>query len=117
MPLADIGPPYRFLHAGPQCIRAGLSPFIHVVSVSTGLTHWGDMDFEYLNFGSLEDGDELARIALTDDPEHQQDPNFTFGVGFSKTGPGAKAPDVVQTLSWIGTHIQVGVIEPLLPFL
>jgi hypothetical protein len=44
-------------------------------------------------------------------------PNFHFGVAFSQTGPGAKAPDVETTLRWIGQHIERGVIEPLRPFL
>jgi hypothetical protein len=88
-----------------------------VASVSTGFAHYGDMDVTDFNFGHLEDGDVLLAIPLTDDPERQQDPVFSFGVAFSKETPGATAPDVVTTLSWIGQHIERGVIAPLLPYL
>jgi hypothetical protein len=88
-----------------------------VVSVSTGFAHFGEMDFKGFNFGHLKDGDVLALIPLTDDPERQQDPSFMFGVAFGEGTPGAKAPDVATTLSWIGQHIEGGVIEPLLPYL
>jgi hypothetical protein len=88
-----------------------------VTAVNTGLSHFGDMDFEYVNFGPLEHGDVVARIALTDDPERQQDPSVTFGVAFPESGPGAKAPDVAQTLRWIGQHIEERVIAPLAPYL
>src|SRR5207237_8622443 len=91
---------------------------LHLFSgVSTGVAPYGDMDFEYVNFRPFEHGDVLARIPLTTDPERQQDPSFTFGVAFSEAGPGATAPDVGQTLRWIGLHIEQRVIEPLLPFL
>lgn len=92
---------------------------LHLVfAVSKGLSYWGDIgEFDFLNFGPLEHGDVLAEIALTSDPKRQQNPNFTYGVAFSKDGPGAKAPDVVRTLDWIGLHIEDGVIKPLLPFL
>ena len=85
--------------------------------VSTGLAHFGEMDFEYVNFRPFNHGDVLARVPLTDDSERQQDPNFSFGIAFSEAGPGAGAPDVAETLNWIGLHIERGVIAPLLPFL
>jgi hypothetical protein len=88
-----------------------------VVAASTGLSFFGDMEFDYINFRPLEHGDVLAQVPLESDSEGQQNPNFSYGVAFSQTGPGAKAPDVALTLSWIGAHIERGVIEPLLPFL
>jgi hypothetical protein len=90
---------------------------LHLVGgVSTGLAWYGDMEFEAVNLRPFEHGDVLAEVPLTSNPERQQDPSFTFGVAFSQSGPGAEAPDVVTTLSWIGQHIERGVIEPLLPF-
>jgi len=91
-----------------------------VVGVGTGLAHFGDMDFEFVSFKPLEHGHVLAQSALgplISNPERQQDPHFTFGVAFSKSGPGSEAPDVVVTLSWIGQHIEKAVIAPLLPYL
>jgi hypothetical protein len=90
-----------------------------VVAQSTGVAYYGEsMDFvDFVNFGPLKDGDPLAQIPLRAAIEHDQDPNFSFGVAFSKTGPGARAPDVKTTLRWIGEHIENGVIQPLLPFL
>lgn len=89
-----------------------------VVGASTGLAWFGDMDFDFTNLGGpFEHGDVLAQIPLTSNPERQQDPSFTFGVAFSQSGPGAKAPNVVMTLGWIGSHIENAVIEPLVPFL
>jgi hypothetical protein len=88
-----------------------------VVAVSKGFSHFGELDIEYFNFGALEHGDVLIEIPLTTDPERQQKPHFMFGVGFSKSGPAADAPDVGQTLRWIGQHIEKRVIPPLLPYL
>jgi hypothetical protein len=58
-----------------------------------------------------------VHVPLTNDPERNQNPSFRFGVAFSETGPGATAPDVTTTLSWIGQHIEKGVIPDLLPYL
>jgi hypothetical protein len=88
-----------------------------VVAQTTALGFYGDVEFDFVNFGPLENGDVLAQVALPDDPEAYGDPTFSFGVAFPKGGPGAEAPDVVLTLSWIGQHIEGGVIQPLLPFL
>ena len=85
------------------------------VAMSKGFSYFGDMAIDYLNFGPLEDGDVVISGPI--DAEQDQKPYFSFGVGFPKSGPGAKAPDVVTTLSWIGQHIENGVIPPLLPFL
>lgn len=91
---------------------------LHLVSgVSLGVTYFGEIEFNWLNFRPFKHGDVLARIPFTRDPKGQNDPTFFFGVAFSETGPGATAPDVAQTLRWIGQHIQGGVIEPLLPYL
>jgi hypothetical protein len=90
-----------------------------VVAQNTGVAYYGDLlDFvDFVNFGPLKDGDPLAQIPLRDARHHDQDPNFHFGVAFSQSGPGAKAPDVETTLRWIGEHIEKSVIEPLRPFL
>jgi hypothetical protein len=93
---------------------------LHLVQgVSIGIIHWGerDPDFEHIVFRSFIDGGILARAPLTSASEHDDDPDFMFGVAFSETGPGASAPDVATTLSWIGQHIERGVITPLLPYL
>jgi hypothetical protein len=90
-----------------------------VVAQSTGVSAYGELlDLvDFVNFGALKDGDPLAQIPLRAAIEHDGDPHFTFGVAFSKTGPWAKAPDVEQTLRWIGGHIEKSVMEPLLPYL
>lgn len=88
-----------------------------VVGASRGMAWFGDMEFEFVNFRPAKDGDVLARVSLSDEKKRDADPQFTFGVAFSETGPGAAAPDAVATLNWIGQHIEVGVIEPLAPYL
>jgi hypothetical protein len=82
-----------------------------VVAQSTGVAYYGDLlDFvDFVNLGPLKDGDPLAQIPLRDALDHDQNRNFHFGVAFSQTGPGAKAPDVETTLRWIGQHIKRGV--------
>jgi hypothetical protein len=91
---------------------------LHLVAgVSTAIMHFGEIDFEHINFSPFEHGDVLARIPLSSDPERQQDPLFSFGVAFSEAGPGATAPNVATTLGWIGQHIEERVIPPLLPYL
>ena len=88
-----------------------------VVAQSTGLGYYGDIEFDFVNFNPLKDGDVLAQVAIPSNPEAYGDPTSSFGVAFPKTGPGAKAPDVVLTLDWIGQRIERGVIPPLLPYL
>jgi hypothetical protein len=88
-----------------------------LVAQSTALGFYGDIAFDFINFNPLEDGDVLAQVPLPDDPEAHGDPTFGFGVAFPESGPGAEAPDVTTTLSWIGQHIEKRVIPPLLPFL
>jgi hypothetical protein len=90
-----------------------------VVTQSTGVSAYGELLglMDFINFGPLKDRDKLAQMPLKDAVQNDQDPHFSFGVAFPKSGPGAKAPDVAQTLRWIGDHIEGGVIKPLLPFL
>jgi hypothetical protein len=92
---------------------------LHLVAgVSTGVSIWGEYNFEYLNFRPFEHGDVLARLPLAGDPERDQEPDFTFGIAFSDVAPGSgEPPDVAQTLRWIGEHIKWRVLTPLLPFL
>ncbi|MEK6327348.1 MAG: hypothetical protein AABM66_07480 [Actinomycetota bacterium] len=88
-----------------------------VVGTSIAVSYVGDMDFEFINLRPFKHGDVLARVPLASDPKRNQDPSFGFAVAFSETGPGAAAPDVTTTLSWIGQHIEKGVIPDLLPYL
>lgn len=87
-----------------------------IVTASRGAAFWGDLDLS-VNFGPLKHGDVLAEAPLARDDEPDQNPNFTYGVAFDQSGPGAKAGDVVTALAWIGWHIEDRVIQPLLTFL
>jgi hypothetical protein len=90
-----------------------------VVSATTGMTVMGEeFPYDFMRLGeTLEDGDTLLQIPLDYDPEGYIDPHFHFGIAFSELGPGAKAPDVLQALWWIGQHIANRVLPDLLPFL
>jgi len=88
-----------------------------VVAVTTTVTYFGDLEFDFLNVGPLKHDDILAEAPIAGDSESQQNPKFSYGVAFSEAGPGAKARDVVQTLDLIGRHIERHVIPPLLTFL
>jgi hypothetical protein len=89
---------------------------LHLVSTATiGVGYAGDMEFDFINFGALKDGDVLASAPMK--PETDQHPKFMFGVAFSELGEGLKPPDVLMTLSWIDQHIKKGVIPALLPYL
>ncbi len=87
-----------------------------VMGTTTGISYGGDMSFDYINARPFKNGDILASIPLTH-PHANQDPHFHFGVAFSEGGPGATAPDVAMTLSWIGQHIEKRVIPDLLRYL
>ena len=97
---------------------------LHLVQATAVAVGWYGDDSPFGNGGGdgeinlrpFKDGDVIARSPTTPDPKSHNDPVFSFGIAFSGEGPGS-GYEVKLMLSWIGQHIEKGVIPPLLRFL